>query len=153
MNFSIHEGSDQVLFRYDLRGRQSGELMTDRLQYLFLELPNCKRAMTPEATVLDNFCYALKYMSEWTDRPAGLEQEIFNLLFDSLVIAKFAPKERTKYINDMTTERDIKNQIDYARKEGEAKGNIETARKLIAEYGLDPEDVAKRLGMKKEDLQ
>ncbi len=90
-------------------------------------------------------------------------------LFDSLEIAKFAPKERTKYINDMTTERDIKNQIDYARKEGEAKGkaegkaegiaegkeegNIETARKLIAEYGLDPEDVAKRLGMKKEDLQ
>ena len=152
MNFSIHEGSDQVLFRYDIRGRKDGELMTDRLQYLFLELPNCRKAMTPEASVLDNFCYALKNMSEWTDRPAGLEQEIFNLLFDSLEIAKFAPKERTKYINDMTTERDIKNQIAYARKEGKAEGSIEAAKRLITEYGLDIEDVAKRLCLKKEDL-
>ncbi len=37
-------------------------------------------------------------------------------------IAKFAPKDKQRYINDMTTAQDIKNQIAYARAQGEEKG-------------------------------
>ncbi|MBQ6254024.1 MAG: hypothetical protein IJK05_05155 [Bacteroidales bacterium] len=48
--------------------------------------------------------------------------EIFELLFDSAEIAKFAPEERIRYEHDMTTERDIRNQIAYSREEGRAEG-------------------------------
>ena len=78
-----------------------------------------------EATILDNFCYALHNMPSLPDRPAELESEIFRLLFESAEIATFAPKEKVKYENDMTTERDIRNQIAYARQEGRAEGREE----------------------------
>ena len=132
LDFSIHKDTDRVLFRYDLRERESMEYMTDRIQYIFLELTNCRRALTPEATVLDNFCYALHNMENLPDRPAGLESELFRLLFESAEIATFTPQEKDKLEYDMRTERDIKNQIAYAKKEGREEGR-EEERERIAE--------------------
>lgn len=125
LDFSLHEGSDQVLFRYDLRERSSLEIMTDRIQYIFLELTNCHRALSPEATVLENFCYVLHNMEELTDCPKGLDTDLFRLLFESAEIATFTPQEKIKYENDMTTERDIKNQIASAEEIGWEKGRAE----------------------------
>lgn len=42
LDFSLHKESDRVLFRYDLRERETHEMMTDRVQFIFLELPNCR---------------------------------------------------------------------------------------------------------------
>ena len=67
-------------------------------------------------------------MENLPDRPAGLEAELFRLLFESAEIATFTPQEKIKLEFDMRTERDIKNQIAYAKKEGR-----EEERELIAE--------------------
>ena len=135
MDFSLHEGSEQVDFRYTLRENRSGELMTPRIQYVFLELPNALgRALTPAASVMDNICWALHEMEHLTERPAELKQEIFKLLFDSAELANFTADERAKYQLDMTTERDIINQIAYAREKGMEEGRQE-GRKLGREEG------------------
>ena len=98
MDFSMHPHEDRVDFRYSLRENISGELMTRRVQYVFLELPNSlKRALTPEASVLENFCYALHQMEHLTERPAELKEEIFKLLFESAEIATFTPDEKARY--------------------------------------------------------
>ena len=155
MNFSFHQGSDQVLYRYTVREVENDELMSDRIQYLFLELPNCRKAMTPEASLLDNFCYTLRNMPTWEERPAGLDTEIFNLLFDSVEIANFAPGERKKYIYDMTTKRDIQNQIAYARKEGLEKGLEKGKTETILSFimaGATDEMVATATGMSLEEI-
>lgn len=132
MDFSLHEGTDRVDFRYMLRERVTGKLMTDRVQYIFLELPNSLGiALKPEATVLQNFCYALHMMEHLTERPEELKDEIFRLLFDSAEIANFAPEEKAKYEQNMTTERDIRNQIAYARDKG-----LEEGREVGREEGM-----------------
>ena len=137
MDFSLHEGSERVDFRYTLRENQSGELMTPRIQYVFLELPNALgRALTPAASVMDNICWALHEMEHLTERPAELKQEIFKLLFDSAELANFTADERAKYQLDMTTERDIINQIAYARKKGMEEGR-EEGRELGREEGRE----------------
>ncbi len=43
-------------------------------------------------------------------------------MFDSAEIASFTPQEKINYEFDMTTERDIKNQIAFAEEKGIAKG-------------------------------
>ena len=104
MDFSYHVGSDCVDFRYTIRENSSHELMTPRVQYIFLELPNSlNKGLKPGATVLENICYALHQMEHLTEQPAELKQEIFKLLFESAEIATFTPEERIKYQNDMTT--------------------------------------------------
>ena len=156
MDFSLHEGSDRVLYRYSLRENQTGEEMTGSLQFVFLELTNCRKALTPEATLLDNFCYALHNMEHLTDRPEELKEEIFKRLFKTAEIATFTPEERIKYENDMTTERDIQNYISYAREkgleEGRAEGRMETARNMLAdEISIDL--VAKYTGLSIEQVK
>ena len=64
-------------------------------------------------------------MEHLTERPAELKQEIFRLLFDSAEITNFTPEEKAKYQQDMTTERDIRNYITYAREEGKEEGLAE----------------------------
>ena len=122
MDFSMHEDTDQVLYRYQLRERDSFELMTDRIQYLFLELTNARHALEPDATILEKFCYALHNMEHLPGRPEGFEGELFRLLFESAEIATFTPQEKIKYEFDMTTERDIRNQIAFAEEKGIEKG-------------------------------
>jgi predicted transposase/invertase (TIGR01784 family) len=154
MDFSVHEGSDRVLYRYTLQETNTHELMTDSVQYLFLELPNCKRACTSEASVLDNFCYALHNIGHMKERPAGLEGEIFDLLFKSAEISKFAMYERTQYFEDMTTQEDIKRMIAFAEDKGVAKGmaegKAEQARKIaqtLLSRGMSVPDVSEITGL------
>ena len=129
MDFSMHKESERVDFRYTLQENRTGELMTSRIQYVFLELPNAlSRALTPEASILDNICFALHEMEHLTERPAELKQEVFNLLFNSAELTNFTPDERAKYQLDMTTERDIHNQIAYAWDEGREEGRDEGRR-------------------------
>ena len=146
--------------------------MTGSLQFVFLELTNSKKALTPQASLLDNFCYALHNMEHLTDRPDELKEEIFKRLFKTAEIATFTPEERIKYENDMTTERDIQNYISYARKEGRQegreegreegmkkglekgleKGRKEAARNMLAD-GLSIDLVMKYTGLSKEQVE
>ena len=89
MRFSLHKDSDRFLYRYSLTERESGELMTDALHFPTL-----------------------------SGKPEGFDDEIFDLLFSSADLNKFAPEDKEKYENDMTTERDIRNQIDFAYDKG-----------------------------------
>ena len=130
--------------------------MTGSLHFVFLELTNCRKALTPEATLLDNLCYALHNMEHLTDRPEELKEEIFKRLFKTAEIATFTLEERIKYENDMTTERDIQNYISYAREkgleEGRAEGRMETARNMLAdEISIDL--VAKYTGLSIEQVK
>jgi len=160
VDFPLHKDPDRVLYRYALREDHSGEKMSDALHYIFLELPNCGRALTPEATILDNVCFSLHYMQFLEERPAELRQEIFDLLFETANIATFAPEDKIKYEYAMTTERDIRNQIRYAekhgreegREEGKAEQRMESARSLKS-LGVDIDTIAKALGLTAEEVQ
>ena len=138
MDFALHNDPQRVMYRYSLREDQDKDLMTDSLHFIFLELPNCGRALTPQATVLDNFCFALHNMQFLEERPDVLRQEIFDLLFEAAEIATFTPEDKVKYEFEMTTERDIRNQIAFARKE-KAK---EMARNMLKDK-LPIESIAK----------
>ena len=158
-DFSIHKDTPQTLFRYRLREDMIGEVMTERVQYIFLELPNCREEPQAGDPVVDKICWALHNLPSFKDRPGVLEEEIFRLLFESAEIATFTPEEKIKYENDMTTERDIRNQISFARKEGKKEGleegiaqrNIEIARQMLAE-GLSVELIARVTGLSEEEI-
>jgi predicted transposase/invertase (TIGR01784 family) len=110
------------------------------------------RALSPEATVLDNFCFSLHNMQFLEERPPELRQEIFELLFETANISKFAPEDKTKYEYDMTTERDIRNQIRYAEKHGREEQAIETARCMLS-MGLRKDVIAQATGLTEEQIK
>ena len=161
MDFTLHPGDDRFYYRYSLTENKSGELMTDRLNYIFLELPKCGKE--PEASVLEKFGYALHNMYLLENVPEGFEGEIFRLLFESAEISTFTPEEKIAYTEDMTTERDIRNQIAYARKEGRAEGRaegkaeganqekLEIARKMVS-MKLEASVISEATGLSEEEI-
>ena len=160
MDFSFHADSDQVLFRYRLREDSTGEVMTDHIQFIFLELLNCRNAFTPKATALDNLCYVLHNIQDMEKIPDGVDSELISLLFNSADIRTFTPEEKARYDYDMTTERDIRNQISFAmaegRAEGKAEGKAETqqaiARRMLSE-GLSADLVSRMTGLAQEQVR
>ena len=78
------------------------------------------------------------------------------MLVDSAEITNFTPEEKAKYQQDMTTERDIRNYITYAREEGREEGAKnqarETAKSLLG-MGVSEEIIAKSTGLTPEELR
>lgn len=163
LDFSMHKDSAKVRYHYMIR-EDEGEEMTPHLHYIFLELPNCKKALTKDASVLDNVCYALHNMERLTSRPAELKEEIFKLLFDCAEISNFTAEEKVKYEQNMTTERDRINQLAYARQEGKEEGlaegeargrkegKLETAKALLAN-GVSVDIIATSTGLTEEEIK
>lgn len=157
MNFSLHDHADRVRYHYKLREEQSGELMSDQLQYIFLELPNSvARARKKESTILENFCYLLYKLPELDGLPEGIEpNELFNLLLESTDFSTFAPEEKIKYLNDMTTERDLHNQIVYARDKGVEQGieqGVTQVAQQMLKMGMGADVISEATGLSKEQI-
>ena len=76
--------------------------------------------------------------------PAGPPRRptTFPFLFESAEIATFTPQEKIKLESDMRTERDIKNQIAYAKKEGREEERERIAEKM-RKLGASEEMIAR----------
>ena len=166
MNYDDNKGSSAIKHEYAITDLEDRHLMTDKIKYITLELTKYHEPIdSPDATVLDKFCYALHNMSTFDKRPKYLEGKFFEMLFERVEIAKFTPQEVMKYERDMLTQWDIDDLRETVRREaheeglaeGRAKGREEgllkgidrgrsegltmVARNLL-KSGMKPEDVA-----------
>ena len=154
-NFSTHNPDKGFMFRFSLHEDSSNEKMTDRLNFIFLELPNARHYDTEGTSITEKICYTLAHMDTFEHRPLKLKEKFFEILFKLLEIANFAPDERVKYQHEMTTERDRINQLDYARKKGREEGREEERAKNAKNFlalGVDPATIAKATGLSESEI-
>lgn len=149
MRFVLEENDDRFLHRFSLTDDETGKQMTDDLHYIFLETPKCR--LNPDSTLIEKLGYAMYNLPSMIKRPGELTGEIFDLLFSSADLSKFAPEEKIKYQNDVNTDRDIRNQIAYAKKQGIEQRNVEIAKAMLLE-GLDASVVSKCTGLSAEEI-
>ena len=185
LNFGlVHNVRDELrekvremrVFRYELTETTLGERMTDNLAFVFLELERFGKSEDGLETMLDKWMYVLKNLSRLTERPAELQERIFRRLFEAARIAAFTREELDEYTNDMMTENDRRNAIDYARKqglaegraegraegviagraegraEGEMVGKLSVARRMLA-AGLDPKMISEMTGLTESEIR
>jgi len=103
----------------------SKKLMTDKLEFVFVEVEKFDKGEDELEADLDKWLYLLKNMSNLLERPERLRDRIFTKLFDVAELAQLDDKDRTNYIKSMNTERDTYNQIEYARESGREEGRAE----------------------------
>ena len=108
--------------RYRLMEATSKKLMTDKLEFVFVEVEKFDKGEDELETDLDKWLYLLKNMSCLLERPERLRDRIFTKLFDVAELAQLDDEDRTNYIKAMNTERDTYNQIEYARETGREEG-------------------------------
>lgn len=124
----------EVEHRYRLREERTGETMTDKVEFVFVEVAKFDKGEDELETDLDRWLFMLKNLSHLLERPAALRDRIFSKIFDVAELAGMNDEERKTYIRNMTTARDTYNQIVYAEEKGLEKG-LEQGRKEGMEEG------------------
>ena len=168
LNFSLpHEGDEALeeglVSRFSIRNDGNGEIMTDALHFIYLELGRLGRKKGEEAlcrTSLERLAYSLKYMHMLDERPNGFDDDLQQMLFTATELAGMTQEQRQEYDKTMTTKIDIIEQQETARKrgleEGMEKGRLEglldVAGKMRAE-GLPAELICRMTGLSAEQLK
>ena len=122
LNFK-YEDDEMTEHRYRLMEATSKKLMTDKLEFVFVEVEKFDKGEDELETDLDKWLYLLKNMSNLLERPERLRDRIFTKLFDVAELAQLDDEDRINYIKAMNTERDTYNQIEYARETGREEGH------------------------------
>ena len=158
-----YEQDEMTEHRYQLLETKTLKQMTDKLEFVFVEVSKFDKSEDELETDLDKWLYLLKNMSTLLERPAALRDRIFGRLFDVAEYARLDDEERKNYVESMNTARDTYNQIDYAlnkgigigREEGieigREKKAYEIARNLLA-MKLDIDSISKATGLTKEEV-
>ena len=139
------ERDGKFVWRYSLCEPSTGELMTNALKFTYIELPKFNKTEKELVTLEDKFYFCMTHMSKLSKRPGNLSEKIFEKLFEVAQFAKMSRDDQRKYTAKMTTERDIRNQIAYAREEGVAQGFAEGEAKGIAKGLAEGEARGERL--------
>ena len=178
LDFSLeHEiWNGDVRSSYSIREDGTGELMSDALHFIFLELGRFNKKVTELANDKEKWFYCIKHMDRLTERPKAMQAEIFRRLFNVSEVEVLPKQEREQYIREMNTERDIRNQKAFAREqglaqgleqgkteglaEGEAKGlakgKAESQREIannLAALGIAPATIAKATGLSEDEVR
>lgn len=181
LDFTFDDEADKERYIREIKlmDTQTNTLFYDKLTFLFLEMPRFHKSEEELNSQFDKWMYVLKNLPRLTDRPAHLQERIFEQLFRLAEIARFNPADREAYNDSLKNYWDFTNVVDNAKEEGKEEGieigievgkeigievgkeigkaegisetKIEMAKKMVA-AGLSPETIAEISGLSVEDI-
>ena len=155
LDFKMDDDPDANAVRtaYRLYEEASHKLLTDRVTFIFIELPKFTKTVEElDGNILEGMYFCFKNMTELESRPEVLDHQIFTKIFDVTELYNMDQDTRDKVLENMTTERDLRNQMIYAREEGREEG-ITLAIKNMAENGLDVEKISEIMKISVADVR
>ena len=158
LNFKMDGNKDQADVKsvYRLYEETTQRLLTDRVTFIFIELPKFKKSIDElDGNVLEGMYFCFKNMAVLEECPKVLTHQIFRKIFEVSELYNMDQDTRDKVIHKMTTERDLRNQMAYARQEaieeGRAEGRAEVAREMLAD-GMPVDKIAKYTELSIEEI-
>ena len=171
LEFELDEtaGNPNVKTTYRLYEEDSHSLLTNKLTFVFIELGKFKKTIEElDGSILEGMYFCLKNMAVLKERPEALGHDIFKKIFEISELLNMDEETRSKVLDKMTTERDLRNQMAYARQvaieeglaeglkegraEGEMKARQENAVKL-KHLGVAMEIISEATGLSIETIE
>ncbi|MBP5398538.1 MAG: PD-(D/E)XK nuclease family transposase [Bacteroidales bacterium] len=167
LNFALPHENEHALAEnglissYSIRNARNGELMTDALHFIYVEMGRLPYEANEEAkckSLLEKFIFSLKYMHQMTAPPESFTEDILRLLYHATELGTMNIKQREEYEEKMRNELDISLEkrfvAEKSRAEGLAEGRaegredalLETAQKLKA-MGISSEQIKEATGI------
>ena len=123
LNFGFKSGGSNVKSEFRLYETDTRELLTDRVTLIFLDLTKFNKcAAELSGDVLEGMYFCFKNMATLAERPDVLEHNVFRKIFEVSELINMDEVTRSKVIEKMITERDLRNQMEYALNEAIAEG-------------------------------
>lgn len=132
-----------VVTEVKLMDTEKKKVFYNKLTFIYLQMPNFGKTEEELKTHFDKWLYVIKNLHRLQDRPAKLQERIFEKLFGVAEIEKFSYEERMAYEDSLKSYRNLKNSLDTAREEGEKIGMETKALQIAAEMLRDSEPMTK----------
>lgn len=156
---------EQYIHLFSLRDEQTGELMTDRLRFAFLEVARFGKTKDECKTFEDRFLFIMKNLPTFVSEPELWDDDpYFRDLLKQAEFANMTDRQQERYIARMMHEWDYENSINYAREKGHKAGledglkkgreeeRISTARRML-EKQYSVEVIAELTGLTEEQVR
>ena len=157
---------EQYIHLFSLRDEQTGELMTDRLRFAFLEVARFDKTMEQCQTFEERFLFIMKNLPTFVETPElwADGDPYFQELLQEAEFANMTDRQLERYLARMMPQWDYENAMDYAKEkgkaegkaEGEAKGeakrSAETARLMLADH-KPMDEIVKYSGLTEEQIR
>lgn len=121
----------------------------DKLTFIYLEMPKFNKREEELVTLFDKWMYVLKNLTNLMERPAALQERVFQRVFRVAEIARFDRKELSAYEDSLKEYRDLYSVLSTAIHKGEAKGRAKGRAEGLKEGKLLGEEE----GRKKEKIE
>ncbi|NDV64486.1 Rpn family recombination-promoting nuclease/putative transposase [Bacteroides sp. 224] len=139
LNFTFDNSSDDY-FHHEVKLVDMGsqEVFYDKLTLIYLEMPKFNKAEEELENMFDKWMFVLRNLSGLMERPAALQERVFNRLFEAAEIAQFDRRELVEYEDSLKNFRDwysvmettLNKGLAQGRVEGRVEGIIEVARNM-----------------------
>ncbi|GHV21278.1 hypothetical protein AGMMS49959_10140 [Planctomycetales bacterium] len=164
LDFLYDEAEERQKFSRHIHLKdQDGELFSDKLEFIFLQMPLFNKAENELTNHKDKWLYFLKNLARFEDIPAILREPIFTRAFATANLAAMDRRERDVYDASLKIYRDNVNVITSAKEIsraegrvegieiGEKKKQLEIAKKLKA-LGLSSAQIAQGTGLTESEI-
>jgi predicted transposase/invertase (TIGR01784 family) len=152
LNFNMHSNKETNLDKecylneVHLSNDRTGERFSDKLNFIFIELPKFKKTFKELETNLDKWLFILKNVKKLKTQPEEIRGGIFDELFKTLELKKLKKEDMETYRISEYKYEDFRNFTDYAEAQGVEKGKKQIAQKLL-NRGMSMKDVCETTGL------
>ena len=130
LNFTFDNDSDDYMHHeVKLMDVNTSKVFFDKLTYVYLEMPKFRKEEKELVSLLDKWLYAIKNLANLMERPAALQEAVFQRLFEQAEIAAFNKEELHDYRESQKDFWDLNSVIETAEKKGLKKGMKEGMKK------------------------
>lgn len=164
MNFLLDNMPHKLRTDVVLTDRDTHEQFSDKLRFIFLELPSFTKEEEECETDFERWIYVLKNMETLKRLPFKARKAVFEKLERIVDISSLSKEEREKYDESIKVYRDTLATMSYAeqkgraegraegREEGREEGILDVARKMKSS-GLDIDTICRFTGLTHEKVQ
>ncbi len=108
------EECEHHIRRVELTDRNTGKVFYNKLQYIFLELPNFVKTPEEIETDLDRWFWLFKHLSEADQMPRFMNRRVFKRIFQIAELANLSEDELMAYNASIQAEWDWQNAVELA---------------------------------------
>jgi len=148
-----HENVKSDVILYDTENQMQ---FSDKLRFIYLEMPKFKKTEDELESNYDKWLYLLKNISELDEIPPRLQAFLFKKIFNLAEVSNYAPKDRIQYEESLKEYRDYYNTIATAEKdarmEGRKEEKIEIAKSLITQ-NVDIQVIKNATGLTQTEIE
>ena len=150
LNFSLTDLPRKLRTDIVLADRDTHELFTDKMRYIFIELPSFTKEEDECENDFERWIYVLKNMEKLQRLPFKARKAVFEKLEQIVDIAAMSKEDRMKYDESIKVYRDQLAMMEYERQQGKAEGKAEERFKNargMKTAGIAPDLIAQITGL------